>query len=60
MLAHAKQALLNGVVNRQATMMAYNDVSWILGLMFLATIPFALLLPGRRRISLAQKHIKAG
>ena len=48
MLQHAKQMVLNLFVNRQATMMAYNDVSWILGLMFLATIPFALLLPGRR------------
>ena len=45
------RALLNLLVNRQATMMAYNDVSWILGLLFLVTIPLALMLPGRRRIA---------
>jgi DHA2 family multidrug resistance protein len=48
MLPHAKLALLNALVNREATMMAYNDVSWILGFMFVATIPFAFLLPGRQ------------
>jgi DHA2 family multidrug resistance protein len=45
------QALLNSMVNRQAAMMAYNDVSSILGLLFLVTIPLALMLPGRRRIA---------
>jgi DHA2 family multidrug resistance protein len=49
------QALLNSLVNRQAAMMAYNDVSWILGLLFLATIPLALILPSRRRIARQQK-----
>jgi DHA2 family multidrug resistance protein len=48
---HTGQALLDLLVNRQATMMAYNDVSWILGLLFLTTIPLALMLPGRRRIA---------
>jgi DHA2 family multidrug resistance protein len=50
----AGQALLNFLVNRQASMMAYNDVSWILGLLFLATIPLALILPSRRRIARQQ------
>ncbi|WP_281492167.1 MFS transporter [Desulfosarcina cetonica] len=49
MLQQAKLGLLNTLVNRQATMMAYNDVSWILGFLFLATIPITLLLPVRRR-----------
>jgi DHA2 family multidrug resistance protein len=44
------RALLNFLVNRQASMMAYNDVSRILGFLFLVTIPLALMLPGRRRI----------
>jgi MFS transporter, DHA2 family, multidrug resistance protein len=52
---HTGQALLNVMVNRQATMMAYNDVSWILGLLFLATIPLAFLLPNRRKIAYQQK-----
>jgi DHA2 family multidrug resistance protein len=49
------RALLDFLVNRQASMMAYNDVSWILGLLFLVTIPLALILPGRRRILRLQK-----
>ena len=51
-MAHS---LLNGMINRQAAMMAYNDVSWVLGLLFLATIPLALLLPGRKNIARRQK-----
>jgi len=51
---HTVQALLNALVKRQASMMAYNDVSWILGLLFLATIPLALILPSRRRIARQQ------
>ncbi|MCA9794894.1 MAG: DHA2 family efflux MFS transporter permease subunit [Candidatus Eremiobacteraeota bacterium] len=38
-------AALNGMVMRQATMMSYNDVSWIMGWMFLGTIPLVFLLP---------------
>ena len=56
MLQHAKQMVLNLFVNRQATMMAYNDVSWILGLLFLFTIPFALMLPSRKSIARKQKR----
>ena len=55
-LSHSGQALLNVLVNRQATMMAYNDVSWILGLLFLFTIPFALMLPSRKSIARQQKR----
>jgi hypothetical protein len=36
-------------------MMAYNDVSWTLGLLFLAVIPLALLLPSRKRIARQQE-----
>ena len=54
-LQHAGQAMLNVMVNRQATMMAYNDVSWILGLLFLVTIPLALLLPSRKSIARQQQ-----
>ena len=35
------------MVNRQATMLAYNDTAAVLGITLLATIPLLLLLPGR-------------
>ena len=40
-------ALTNAMVNRQATMLAYNDVSWLFGILFLCTIPMAFYLPSR-------------
>lgn len=54
-MQHAGHALVNSLINRQAAMMAYNDVSWILGLLFLATIPLALFLPSRKNIARRQK-----
>jgi DHA2 family multidrug resistance protein len=54
-IKHAGQAVINVLINRQAAMMAYNDVSWILGLLFVTTIPLALLLPSRRRVARQQK-----
>jgi DHA2 family multidrug resistance protein len=41
-------AAADRLVERQAHMMAYNDVSWILGLMFLVILPLVYFLPGRR------------
>ena len=52
-------ALMQLLVSRQAAMMAYNDVAWIMGLMFLATLPMALLLPGRKKIAQQQKAMTA-
>ncbi|RMF91878.1 MAG: DHA2 family efflux MFS transporter permease subunit [Nitrospinota bacterium] len=40
-------ALADTLVNRQATMLAYNDISWLMGVMFLVILPFLLLLPGK-------------
>jgi MFS transporter, DHA2 family, multidrug resistance protein len=40
--------LINGTVNRHATIMAYNDVFWIMGMLFVVSFPFLLLLSGRR------------
>ncbi|HEX9869418.1 MAG TPA: DHA2 family efflux MFS transporter permease subunit [Candidatus Tectomicrobia bacterium] len=40
-------ALVNAEVNRQAAMLAYNDLAWTFGVMFLATLPLLFLL--RRR-----------
>jgi DHA2 family multidrug resistance protein len=38
--------LLNGAVHRQATMMAYNDVFWLMGMLFVLCLPFLLMLSG--------------
>jgi len=46
-IPQAADQIINLVVNRQALMMAYNDVSWVLGLMFLVMIPVALFIPSR-------------
>ncbi len=46
-IKHTVLAWLNFLVNRQATMLAYNDVSWFLGILFLCTIPLLWLLPNR-------------
>jgi DHA2 family multidrug resistance protein len=40
--------MLSGAVHRQATMMAYNDVFWMMGLCFVLCLPLLLLLGGRR------------
>jgi len=39
--------LLDGTVTRQATMLAYNDVFWLLGMLLILTFPLLLLLQGR-------------
>jgi DHA2 family multidrug resistance protein len=41
---HAGLALIYGMVQRQAGMLSYNHIFWILGIAFLAVIPFLLLL----------------
>jgi DHA2 family multidrug resistance protein len=41
--------LLEGTVTRQTTRMAYNDVFWMMGVMFVFCFPFLLLLGGRIR-----------
>ena len=45
-LRHAGYALIDRMVNLQATMLAYNDVSWFFGILFLGLVPFVVLLPG--------------
>jgi DHA2 family multidrug resistance protein len=54
--AHQKAlALMDRMVNQQATMLSYNDISWIFGIMFLATIPLLFLFSGRRAAPTAIK-----
>lgn len=41
--------LLDHTVNRQATMMAYNNVFWIMGMMFVLSFPLLIMLGNRRQ-----------
>jgi DHA2 family multidrug resistance protein len=41
-------ALIDSEVNRQAAILAYNDLAWTFGMMFLATIPCLFLLSRRQ------------
>lgn len=43
----AALALLNRMIDRQAAMLAYNDISLIFGFMIVGMLPFAFLLPWR-------------
>jgi DHA2 family multidrug resistance protein len=42
--------LIDGIVNRQARMLAYNDPSFIFGLLFLVVMPLLLLIPRREKL----------
>jgi len=42
-------ALVDSMVHRQAAILAYNDLAWLFGMMFLATLPLLVFLPRRRR-----------
>jgi len=42
-------ALVEALVQRQAAMLAYNDVARVFGVMFLCTLPLLLLFPRRKR-----------
>jgi DHA2 family multidrug resistance protein len=41
-------ALVDTLVHRQASMLAYNDLAWVFGIMFLCTLPLLYLLPRRK------------
>ena len=42
--------MIDGMLNRQARMMAYNDTSLVLGLLFLVVMPLILLIPSRKKL----------
>jgi MFS transporter, DHA2 family, multidrug resistance protein len=46
--AAAAATMANRLLNQQSAMLAYNDASWLLGLLFLAGLPMILLLPARQ------------
>jgi DHA2 family multidrug resistance protein len=48
-------ALINGIVTRQAEMIAYNDISFLLMFMFLCLIPVTLFFPVQK--TTAEVHI---
>ena len=52
-------ALVNAEVNRQAAMLAYNDLAWIFGVMFLATLPLLFLLRRRQTTPSAAQATKS-
>lgn len=41
-------ALVDTLVHRQASMLAYNNLAWVFGIMFLCTLPLLYLLPRRK------------
>jgi DHA2 family multidrug resistance protein len=41
-------ALVDNLVHRQASMLAYNNLAWIFGIMFLCTLPLLYLFPRRK------------
>lgn len=41
-------ALMDHLVDRQARMLAYNDLAWVFGIMFLCTLPLLYLFPRRK------------
>lgn len=49
-MAYQSATVVGRLVNQQSTMLAYNDASWLLGLLFLLGLPLILLLPGPHRI----------
>lgn len=42
-------ALVDSMVHRQAAILAYNDLAWLFGILFLATLPVLVFLPRRHR-----------
>jgi DHA2 family multidrug resistance protein len=50
----AAVAVIDRMVNGQAKMLAFDDLSFVLGVMFIVVTPLVLLLPGRRRIARAR------
>jgi DHA2 family multidrug resistance protein len=47
--------LLDGTIMRQATMLAYNDVFWLMGMIFVLAVPFLFLLSGSRHRPAARR-----
>jgi DHA2 family multidrug resistance protein len=47
--AQKATGMIDGFVNQQAGIMAYNDAAWVVGLTFLATLPLLWLFPRRSR-----------
>lgn len=48
--SHLSIGMLENILRRQTTMLAYNDISFICGAMFLVLIPLVFFLPSRKKI----------
>jgi len=49
--------MLENMIRQQATMMSYNDVFWLLGIIFLCMLPLILLLrPPRKKGGAVMMH----
>jgi hypothetical protein len=46
---------VDNLVHRQAAILAYNDLAWLFGIMFLATLPLLFFLPRRHRARAASQ-----
>jgi len=51
--------MVNALINRQSTMMAYNDCFWLVVPMFLIVLPLLFLLPKEKVPSGAAEHVEA-
>lgn len=59
----AANAVINRIINRESTMMAYNDLSMLLGALFVAIIPLILLFPSRKKlvpVEVSEAALEAG
>ncbi|HXH09095.1 MAG TPA: DHA2 family efflux MFS transporter permease subunit [Alphaproteobacteria bacterium] len=56
---HRALSLINSEVNRQAAILAYNDLAWLFGMMFLSTLPFLFLLSRRQAAPAPARASKA-
>jgi len=52
-------SVVDQFINQQAGMMAYNDASWFVGLLFLSSLFLVALLPGRAALLAKQREIEA-
>lgn len=52
-------SVIDHIINRQSLMMAYNDASWLLAVMFVCAIPLVFLFPSRRKQLQALKRRSA-
>jgi DHA2 family multidrug resistance protein len=54
---HMANGMVENIIRQQAAIMSFNDVFWLLAIMFLAMLPFVLLMrPPRKKGGAAMMH----